>query len=121
MAINPIIKYPFNFCFKCNAATIELYSWQGYPLKYQKMINEYMTKGTIQDIKYSIYEMKCPRCNSKYQILWEDGFPRPAGELYVDYFNKKIKSDSKKFAEENLVIDNIYKEKLKGDNTDEIS
>lgn len=77
MVWNPIIFLSPALCSKCNTESIELYDYFGNPLGYSEILYR-RELGLDPDLNHrAIYEMKCRKCNSKYPIVWENGFPLP--------------------------------------------
>lgn len=76
--IEPIQYIRYDNCPNCHRNTIELFSYDNYPMHYSEAVLSYMNGDkSIQYNKYSIYRMRCRGCGKIYNIVWRDEFPVP--------------------------------------------
>lgn len=84
-------------CIKCRKDnSLELYDMAGQPMKYQLMVNmnRYIS---LDNSNICVSHFKCTNCGVKYNILWDNGIPKPllTDTLYNTFIRDFTSRDGK--------------------------
>ena len=102
---NPIIVYGHDFCPYCKRHSIEVYSYQNFPLGYSEMIKDFPLEKPDDSMpkkfnSYTIYRMRCRTCGRVFPIRYEGTYPVPDrkseqnfDKFKIDWLSMKTEKD----------------------------